>query len=555
MMPGSIKYNRVFIIIALLFLLLRIGGIDVPYHQDEVKWVRNATTEVAARSGLGHPPIAALIYTYTAKAFGQDFFRLTPLFFGFLTLLVLYLFVRETISQRAALWSSFLYTISFYSVWGSLTVDTDGSILPFFFISSLWIYRKLISSDSLNKKIRFSTLLLVFLGLGFLTKLSFILVIIAIVFDYFFLQYHSLKKIRLRGIFLISSLFIIALATLYLVITFILPDFSFSRTFSHATDFINFSGRNFFQVIFQLTKAIIYASPLLFLPLFMINKEKLRKHAVLFIYLLLALIFYVVIFDFSSAALDKYLALIAVPLSIIGGSVIADHAGDTLGRTKYWLSGLAVGVAISAIQFISHAVPPLYPKDEWLGRVLSLKWDFLTPFMGGSGPVGFYMSWYFISLMWLCGIILVFLFHINIKHRSGLILIMLITGSIYNLFFVEEYQFGKINGNVEKLIASSVAEIKNNENIKSVITYNDIGGYELTNIGKYQRRLYAIPKNESGHREILESFKGHYLVIDMPRINSSSLYMRYFSTCSKEFSDQSQAISVTIYDCRTGVLE
>lgn len=548
-------FDKTLLLLIVLFVLLRIGGLDVPYHQDETKWVRNAASGVASQTGLGHPPVAALIYSTTAKIVGQDWFRITPLIFGVLTLAGLYTFTRREFGEKTALWTGLLYSFSFYSVIGSLTIDTDGSILPFFFIMSLLFYFLWRQSRHEKARLLYGIGLLFFLGLGLLAKLSFVIVAGAFLIDYLWDYRQLMSKIKPAHIFKGVLIFTALLASLYLIIKFILPGFSFARTFSHAADFIKFSGRNYFQVLFQMLKAVFYASPLLVAPLFL-KPSFNRKNRVLFLYIGLGLIFYLILFDFSSAALDKYFAFIAVPLSIISGSVLAQVFSNPSKNLRGPLGiGILLIIILSSFQFINHAVPPLYPKDEWLNRVFGFKWNFLTPFMGGSGPVGFYMSWLFIGLVWVSILILIIIRFRKPQLIYSAAVMAMVVGLGCNLFFIEEYQFGLINGNVRKLLDRAVETIQKDPNIRSVITYNDIGGYELTNIGKYHRRIYAIPKNEEGHRPLLREFKGYYLVIDIPRINSSSLYMRYFNTCETVYLDSSRAITASIYNCRRGVLE
>jgi len=49
---------------------------------------------------------------------------------------------------------------------------------------------------------------------------------------------------------------------------------------------------------------------------------------------------------------------------------------------------------------------------------------------------------------------------------------VLMLGILYNGVFIEEYLFGKINGSSQKLVADSVAFIKNDKGIKNVIYFS-----------------------------------------------------------------------------------
>ena len=116
---------------------------------------------------------------------------------------------------------------------------------------------------------------------------------------------------------------------------------------------------------------------------------------------------------------------------------------------------------------------------------------------------------------------------------------------------MEEYLFGVWNGNAPRLLNQAVEYIKNNPDIKMVTTYNDNGGNELQQIGKYRKRLYVDPKFDINDKvKTLNQYKEHYFVLDVPRINPDSVYQKYFDSCSIVYEKQDKKMSATIYDCR-----
>ena len=91
-------------VILIIFVLVRLPGLSVPYQQDEYK------TAVAAEAGLAeasafltHPPLTALLYRADALVFGGTHLRLLPLLFGVLSALLLFAVVRRRFNERAAL--------------------------------------------------------------------------------------------------------------------------------------------------------------------------------------------------------------------------------------------------------------------------------------------------------------------------------------------------------------------------------------------------------------------------------------------------------------------
>jgi hypothetical protein len=110
--------------------------------------------------------------------------------------------------------------------------------------------------------------------------------------------------------------------------------------------------------------------------------------------------------------------------------------------------------------------------------------------------------------------------------------------------------FGRINGNTKKLVSESVTFIKDHSEIKKVIVYNDTGGYNVRQSGKYYRRMYATPQFEAEYQKILADYDGYILFIDIPRIDSNSFYAQYFAKCKNIFNASDRQISAQIFDCQ-----
>lgn len=541
-------------LVAALFLLLRLPGLHLPYHLDEIKY---AVSVSVADHNSPHPPVSKAILLTTAKVFGRESFRDTPFIFGLANLFLLYYLVRFKLGRREALWSAFLFALVFYNVLGSLMVDFDGEVLPFFLLLSLIFYFKWQNESVGYRRLIWGGLLAAAVMLGFLTKLSFVIVAGALVLDFLIGQSSRVDKRTLIKYGLLAGLSLLFLAASLWLAKFFIASFNLTRTISHATDFFKISGRAYLQVVIQSAKALLYASPLLMAPLIFVKKTDWRRLRFFVVFLALGLVFYLIIFDFSRAALDKYLVFIVIPLAIMSSvgftnvfSSMETHVWSRYQKVFFWgAATLSLG-AIFLSQFVPHFIPALYPKEEWINRMIKLKWNFVFPFTGGSGPVGFYVSWLFMALGWIISIVLVALAFFKRTWRWPLALVILLFGLLYNLVFAEEYIFGKINGNPSRLLTEAVDFIQKTSAIKSVITYNNIGQYELNKIGKYERRLLAAPKYEAGYVEVLKNFQGHYLVIDIPHLDPHSPYAKYFQTCKGVYQKNDQKISSRIYDCR-----
>lgn len=537
------------LVLVLVFVGVRMPGLSLPYHQDEWKMAEIMRSHIVG--GLAaHPPLSELTYRWTADIVGADNMRVTPLFFGVASLLLLYAVVRRRAGGVAALIAAGLYTISTYSVFSSLMIDVDGALLATILLSAVYAYDRFVSSESFRSSVRWFLLAAVACVVGLLTKLSAVLIAGALISDYAWerrkfitpriLWYGLLGAI---GAFAISILGVIFLRA-------IVPGFDVQEIIIHILYYVDFSDRNHFQTAIQASKAVMYLSPLLVAPLLLLTSTVFSQMRIFFTYLLLALVFFFVIFDFSHGALDKYLLLTVAPLSGIAGAILASRLAGLRKRDVHL--GLFLGVPLSiilfALNFLPHDVVPLYPKGAWISRVLSGDWTVLFPFTGGNGPVGVYVSILFIGTSFIVSAILVLLSWWK-KAGQAYLVVLVLVGVAYTAVFTEEFVLGEINGSASKVLSRSIAFIADDTSIKSVFTHADAGAYELIGISKYAGRFYAVPEYAEGHRARFKAHNGYYLVVNVPLLDPDGFYARYFATCTSVFHTSSGRIQSDVYNC------
>jgi hypothetical protein len=126
----------------------------------------------------------------------------------------------------------------------------------------------------------------------------------------------------------------------------------------------------------------------------------------------------------------------------------------------------------------------------------------------------------------------------------------LILGILYNGVFIEEYLFGRINGSPYRLFQNAKEMIRKDGGIKQVVVYNDIGGFEIKQIGKYARRMYAAPQFEQTYIDYFKTFSGHILYIDIPPISDNNFYSNYISSCRQIYKETDKYITAKIFDCK-----
>lgn len=549
------------VLIALLFLLLRLPGLGMPYHQDEWKNVSASRTVAEAGRFFAHPPLMQMMFVASYGALGTDGMRLLPLIFGAASAVLLYAVVKRRFDKKAAAWSVAIYSVCFYAIFGSLQLDVDGGILPFLFLLAVFAYdRWCASSGGRLSGDGWLALLLAALLLGCLVKLNFVLAIGAIFIDYLWRN----RKDRLAGKLGFGAVSLVAFGAAYVAILYLIqyiyPAFSISFMLSHADQFSGDVGRNWTQIAVQGVKAVYYLSPLLLAPLLWIDREIAGKARVFWLYIGLGSVFYFGLFDFSRGALDKYLMFLIVPLSVLVGAVFADlfKSGWSVFRGKPGrptvavaavLVGLAIAILLVVLNLLPQQVVPLYPKTEWFGRVLHGQWSVLTPLNGGSGPLGFYISFSFIAWSYIVAVIVAAFALVKKERRAMAAVAIIFIGLSYNLVFAEELFYGRLNGSAPQVLSEAVAFVSQSDRIKRVMTYNDIGAGNLSAIGKYYGRIYATPDSEGAYRKKFADFDGHYLVIDIPKLYEQGLYYRFFAECEPMFRSTSKAVTGTVYDC------
>ena len=540
------------VILLVLFVGLHLPALHFPYHQDEYKWVFYSHPEITPPGTVPHPPLTEFIYTKIGPVLGDLNFRFIPFFFGILNFFLIFYLAKVIFDKRTAFWATFLFSISFYSLLATLMVDVDGAIMPFFFLILSISYFELKKRD-FRSKLWWMLLLVGAIG-GFMIKVSAVLPIVAVFLDFLIQKevFSDYKKILKYALYALGGVCFLVL--LLVLAKFVFPFFNLEYSVGYWEHFWNsssFLGRSWFQTFIQFFKSILYTSPLLVLPAFLADKELFKKTRVFYLFIFLGLFFYLVALDFSIGALDRYFQFLVIPLSIISGAIFAKFF-ESLGKIKktHIFSLILVIIILFLVQFISHFVPSLHPKTEWLARVFHFKWNFLYPFSGGSGPLGFYMSFLFMALSWIISIFFVLIYFFQPHFRRIIFISIFSIGLLYNFVFTEEYLLGKINGSAPKVLAGAVEFIKNDSNIKLVTVYNDNGGYEIQALGKYRKRLYTDPKFDAEVKmATLNKYKEFYLEVNIPRIDPQSFYRRYLDSCAVIYEKTDKSISAKVYDC------
>lgn len=528
--------------ILLVFFVFRLPAINQIYHQDEHRWAMQADPQYDEPSP--HPLFGKQFFRLVGIIFGFEHLRLGPLFFGFLTLILLYFTVKKlSDSKTTALIAIGLYSTNVYSVIANLQIDIDGAILPFFVL--LGSYSHLNLKTNFSSKKWWLVFALAVVG-GFMTKLSFAIFIGALLLDFI---WGGEARVLLKKYFkIITGIAIIAAAMVYLYAKFQ----SGTITYAEHFDVLNFASRAYFELGFKILKSFVWLSPLLLLPTFagLLDKGIFSRNRFWFIYLGLNIIFYTVLFDFARLTVERYFMFWILPTVIISSDWIFNVFKNFKPRYHVRTIILAV-VGFIILSFIilslNPTVLPLDPKIEYVNRVQSFDFNFLIPLTGGSGPAGFYVSTPFILFVWLASLVFLLTTHFKI-NRHSFIIVFVIFGVGYNLILLDEYLFGRAYGSVSRLAKKSMNYVINDPKIDKVITYYDIGAYDLRMSNKYLARFYTAPSRD--YTERLSTYKGYYMIVDFPAIDKKGRYWPYLEKCkvAQKFTDKK--VASYIFDCK-----
>lgn len=474
--------------LVLFLLVLKLPGLDLPFHQGEWKAARFAVEGATVVEPYFHgSPLAEFLFSAAGATLQPDYFRLLPLFLTVLSYVLLYVIVAARAGARAALLSLFLFGTVAYGALGATMFDLDGAILPFFFLLAVFAYDRMARGG--RSRIPFALLLILSIGALF---------------------------------------------------SLVVP-----RTSALVFDV----SRDWGQIAVQTGRVLLYVGPLLYALAF-VTGDVFDRTRVFFAYLTFAFLFYFVLFDFSTGGLDKCLLLIVAPLCAIIGVTLATQISRISDlRPAYCAALLLGGIGLLALNFLPQEALSLYPKSAWVKEILGLHWNILIPFVGGSGPAGFYVSFLFIAASFLVagGITLFAL--IRPQWRRQLVTALLFLSILYAGIFTEELYFGKINGSTRDVLNDSIEYIRQSDKVTSVITHGATGAFELWQMGKFAERFYAVPQYEERYKELFSTFRGHYLVVDIPRWDQHSFYEDFFSHCASTFTSASGVIRGHVYEC------
>ncbi|MEI7512151.1 MAG: glycosyltransferase family 39 protein [Candidatus Uhrbacteria bacterium] len=527
------------VLLFVLFVGLRLPLLSQIYHQDEYKWAQIEDPKYGLQGSIPHPPLVETLYRAWGGVFGYDYLRGLPLLVTCVNILLGMFLVRRWFGEKAALWYGLILTVMTASLQASTQIDIDGAFLPLWSLIAFWG-----ATDIKDPKLRKRGIVILAIAMfgGFITKISYILVPIVLIAEALFDG-----RLKVKRSYLISA-FTFSILAVVLWISPVLNGIGFV-TYAKSFGFLNIH-RDYFELLLLCLKSTVLLGPVAVVALLSAFKQP-KRYMFQILLVVSQLLFYIVIFDFTHRTLERYLLALALPIAMVAGDALSQWMDREAIRSKGgWIGALIVLALFSGLTFVlpKEAIP-LHPKEQFVQKVVHMDLGFLIPISGGSGPIGFFVPtdvtiFSFAIVMILCA------FLVFKKQDKRLILPLILLLFAFPLLADEEFSFGKLFGNASRLAIDATAWVNNNPDINQVITYNDIGGWELGESKKYYKRFYLNPEFQNSTRKKMTEFDGYYLVVGMPPLPPEDPSMKYFEQCRDVYHQTDQKISADVYDCR-----
>lgn len=551
------KEHLILIAIIITAIFLRLPQINHPFTTEESEWYFGAKTltkeftlvNINQPSPIFNYPIAMGTYRLIGLTFGATTFnlRLSALIFGIVNILLAFVLGRKLLGEKAALFAAGLMAIMPWHLFESVIIEHDGSFLMFFYLITFISFLKF---EETNKK-RWFVLSVTSFILALLTKSSAIL-IPAILMLYLFLtnpltkiSWNELKKRNLKnaifkffnsllkplkyGSIMIISGILILLLFFFLIKTNapLYYNALIYRMFEAKQMAGGFGIGSVSRVMMYL---ILWASPLI-LGLTIIGLKNLNRNKVL---LSCWLIIPVAAYSTSGYAggIDRYMSVIIPAMCLLAGESLSKIKWNN--KIKIWFAGISIlsffvftWLGTLPAEYLTHNI------SEYIKRAALLKWNFLFPFYGSSGPA-FLIS--FIVLGAGISLSLMLLFSSLIwKNRNILLIAFLAVSFALNAVILQEFMFSTYHPDIYA-VTEKLANDYKTENLGNSPIYISTSGLSIllqrfdNNVtllnGEYTENDFNLLKTK------LRSERASILLVDFPKMDDDTPQKRIVANCT-----------------------
>ncbi|MBI2058984.1 MAG: glycosyltransferase family 39 protein [Nitrospirae bacterium] len=545
---------------AFLFLLPRWLGLGQSYYQDDAKIPLIVDPAFGRQGANPHPPLGEALQAGFGAIAGYDHLRWLPFLFSAGNLLLVYRLARTWAGPAAAGWAAFVLAATFYSILGSTMLDVDGAIMPFFGLLAMLSYSK--GRDTSARTLWRSQIpTALACAAGLLLKFIFLLVPAALVLDAF-LSRPKLNRDRLQSFLLPVVVGTVAFGAGLALLRLLYggSDVTHAIEFASGFEFFRFDRISVAHKAFEFIKCLLYASPwvLICLPAL---RPLWRTARPAFLFILLYVLVHAVVLRLEGRAIDRYFGMTVPFAAVLTGIAASNLLPAPRSWTRKTAAGLLVPAALAILPLIflipAGRIIPLYPKTGFVSALARGDWTTLIPFRGGNGPAGFYIPMGFAVISWLLASLslAVLVLSRGSRIRITCLLILVFLGFSYNAVFAEEFALGLRYGNPSRLANRVLGEVTSMRNVPRVITYDDIGLYELSVSRQYAGRFYGVPEYwESNRKKLAAARDARILVVHFPILDPHGPYWRYLSGCLRLREWRHRRMEAFLADCSGAAL-
>ena len=487
-----------------------------------------------------HPPLGMALFTASAALLGKHTysFRIIPLIFGLISIILIYLIAGMIYSKKTAIYSAALYAAAFYPVLSSLQTDLHGSIQTALFLTAAYFFFK---HEKTEQK-KWFYLSAAAAGLALLNVITGLFIFV-ITGAYMLIQNKNIIKtgIEMAKYLAVSA----AVFSIFPIMSFMLNKDIFLRTllgFSMLSQNINPR-----IIVFLL----IWAGPLL-LGLAALGMKKLRKQDSYFVVWLL-LVLVSSIFTYSNASVDRYLMLAIAPLCLFSGKAL----GRTGFSAKHAITGAGIFLLFLALleylnffrtQYIGHDL------TSYIAMAKQLSWNFYFPITGPTGPTfGIAFSSIALSLI-LSGIMFALAAFFLIKKQTNLFrygFVAFIAISLaFNTILLQEYLVPSAHPNISKANYELIKYYEENSLPEKVYTNNRALYWYL---GKNSKTLFSYTEESMERTQsIISQGNITVMLIDFPKIPRTGYiwqHLKEYSCTLKKTAYSNSKETGYVYEC------
>lgn len=494
-----------------------------------------------------HPPIFFLFQKlFIFEGFNWTA-RLFPIIIGTINIYLIYIFCRDFLNRKTAIFSSFLMAFTFWPILASTMIDINGSILMTIFILTFYFFIKYLR----NPKNIYLLIIGFLIAISSLTKYFDTLILIVTLFLIYVYEKRDIKKIIRFGIIigLVSSIIvIISLLIIYLSGYFE----NFLTTFGNSVRLEKFSLtiRPFIYLLFWATSLLLGLTTLSFFE----KHNKIKKY--LFFWLLIPFLIYFFIVGSNRLPYGRYLMVLIPPLIILSGNYLSDifTKYESYNNKKMLLFAFVSFCIFYLIICLLNLKNNIYIQNSfntYLTYILNFKFNFFFPYVGSSGP-GFWISFDSMLLILILSLFFLFLYFILSKYKfkkSAFLFFILFLSSSFsmNLFLIQEHSLKLINPNVDKSSYQIINYYNNNLNLSENIF---VPGYLKST--KAYLRTFNQTIYDNYTIENINKYKNYTLILYyFPSVETQYDYSELVENCTLNFqSSDKKKIFGRIYSCQ-----